>query len=296
MKRNKAEEKAWPYEWFTDSLYQSRGSISGKLMLDTGKPAAGAAIFLGEPGRTIAQGTTFQYTTYADSKGNFKIEDVRTEQPWTIQAWSNGGEIGGVTTVFQAGNYTLTKGKNLDVGKLTWKTQGRTDIWQIGDYDRKSLGFAYGGAPYSHGLVDNCPANLMYTVGTNSAKDWCFGKSSKGTWSVVFDIESLPSGNSSAVLSLSVAGFSGSGTAIGGSGSALEIVLNGNALSNHATPIESDPSLYRSGTTAGEWHYYEFVVPKSWLVAGTNKLDLTTNKTATRWRGIMWDMVKMEWS
>lgn len=59
VKRNKAEEKAWPYEWFADPLYQSRGSISGKLILDTGKPAAGAAVFLGEPGRTIAQGTTF---------------------------------------------------------------------------------------------------------------------------------------------------------------------------------------------------------------------------------------------
>lgn len=295
VKRNKAEEKAWPYDWLEDTLYQSRGSVSGKLVLSNDKPAAGAAIFLGEPGRTIAQGTTFQYTTYADSKGAFKIEDVRTEQPWTLQAWSNGGAIGGVTTVFSHGSFTLKKGKNLDLGKLTWETQGRKDIWQIGDFDRKSVGFAYGGAPYTHGLVDNCPANLTYTVGANSAKDWCFGKSAKGTWSVLFDLVSLPSGNSSAILSLSIAGFSGSGTAIGGAGSALEIVVNGNALENHAEPIATDPSLYRSGTRAGEWHYYEFEVPQSWLAKGRNKLDLTTNRTATRWRGIMWDMVKLEW-
>lgn len=298
IERNKAEEAAWPYKWFENSSYQSRGSVSGRLVLDNGKPAAGAAIFLGGPGETISQGTTFQYTAYADSKGEFRIEGVRTESNWTLQAWSNGGTaIGGVTTVFSHGTFAVKKGKNLDLGKLTWKTQqGRTDIWQIGDFDRKSVGFAYGGAPYTHGLVDNCPANMTYTVGKNSAKDWCFGKSAKGTWSVLFDIAALPGGASSAVLSLSIAGFSGSGTVLGGPGSALEISLNGNALKNHATPIASDPSLYRSGTTAGEWYYYEFVIPQSWLVAGRNKLDLTTNKTATRWRGIMWDMVKMEWS
>lgn len=297
VKRSKAEEVAWPYNWLEDTLYQSRGSVSGRLVLDNGKPAAGAAVFIGEPGKTISQGTTFQYTVYADSNGGFKIEDIRTEYNWTLQAWSNGGVIvGGVTTVFSSENFVVKKGKDLDLGTLTWKTGGRTGIWQIGDFDRKSVGFAYGGAPYTHGLVDNCPADMTYTIGKNSAKDWCFGKSAKGTWSVLFDIATLPGGTSSAILSLSIAGFSGSGTAIGGSGSSLEIVINGKALKNHATPITTDPCLYRSGTTAGEWYYYEFEVPQSWLVAGSNKLDLTTNKTATRWRGILWDMVKMEWN
>lgn len=296
VKRNKIEDNAWPYKWFDNTLYQSRGSVSGKLILDTGKPAAGAAIFLGEPGVTISQGTTFQYTTYADSNGEFKLDNVRTEQNWTLQAWSNGGAMGGVTTVFSSGNFTVKDGKNLNLGRLKWKTQGRRGIWQIGEFDRKSVGFKYGGAPYTHGLVDNCPANLTYTIGVDSDSDWCFGKSAKGTWSVLFDIAALPGGNATAVLSVSIAGFSGSGTAIGGVGSVLEIGVNGNGLGNHKMPIATDPCLYRSGTTAGEWHYYEFVVPREWLVVGLNRVDLTANKTATRWRGIMWDMVKMEWS
>ncbi|KAL7269827.1 hypothetical protein RUND412_007486 [Rhizina undulata] len=291
----KAEYEAWPYEWFEDILYQSRGTVSGTLVLENGTPASGAAVFIGDAGNTLQQGTTFQYTTYADSEGKFEIKGVRTEKSWTLQAWSNGGDIGDVTTVFSYGNFSVANGSTTDLGSLVWNTQGREGIWQIGDFDRKSLGFAYGGDPYTHGLVDNCPANLTYTIGTNTPSDWCFGKSAKGVWEVVFDIDTIP-GNQTAILSLSIAGFSGSGTTIGGVGSALEISLNGNEFEDSKTAIGTDPCLYRSGTTGGEWRYYEWEVGAEWLQEGNNTLSLVTDVTATRWRGIMWDMVKFEWA
>lgn len=52
--RAQDEFAAWPYSWFEDEAYQSRGSVSGRLMLSDGRPAAHAAVFLGdnEPNKT----------------------------------------------------------------------------------------------------------------------------------------------------------------------------------------------------------------------------------------------------
>jgi len=296
--RYQKEVEAWPYSWFDNAAFQSRGAVVGRLILNSGEGASGAAVFLGDPGTTLTQGTTYQYTTTADEDGTFEFIDVRTEKAYTLQAWANGGPVlSGVTTVFQApDNITVHDGKTTDLGNLVWKTQGRTGIWQIGDFDRKTLGFRFGGAPYQHALVDNCPANFTFTIGSSNLSEWCYGKSARGTWIVSFDVDSVPSGNPTSVLSLSIAGFSGSGTRVGGVGSALEIYVNGVNLGNHPDTIDTDPCMYRSGTYGGQWHYYEFSLDAGMVTEGLNEITFVTNVTAEQWRGVQWDMVKLEWS
>jgi len=293
----RAEEKKWPYSWLKDGKYLSRGTVEGRLVLADGTPAAGAAVFLGDAGRTIAQGTAFQYTTTASSSGYFSIPNVRTEKQYTLQAWGNGGKLAGVTTVFSRSNITVPAGKRRNLGTLKWMPQPRRSIWRIGAFDRRATGFRLGGSAYTHGLVDGCPGNLTFTVGASDAKeDWCFAKSAAGTWTVLFSAPASAA-NSTSVLSLSLAGYSGGGgSRIGGVGSALEISVNGVNVGDSATPLGgNDPALYRSATTAGEWRYFEWALPAGALKEGDNAAGFAI-RTATRWRGVMWDAIMLEQS
>jgi len=281
--RTVQENNAWPYKWFDDKEYQSRGSVKGRLTMSDGRSANGAAVFLGDvdpTNATLSQGTTYYYTTYADKNGNFEFDNVRKGQTYALQAWSNGGSLGDVTTVFKREPITVG---TTDLGTLVWQVQKRTSIWQIGDMDRKSLGFKYGGAPHQHALVDNCPASLTYTIGTSSLSEWCFGKSADGTWTVVFTVDKILS---TAVLSVSLAGYS--------SGGSLDVSLNNHHVGSYPSSSPNDSCLYRSGTSAGEWRYMEFSIPTGVIVVGRNSMQFVTTR-GVRWHGIMWDSIKLEW-
>ncbi|OBT83679.1 hypothetical protein VE02_07564 [Pseudogymnoascus sp. 03VT05] len=285
----KKEISTYPYPWFDNDAYQSRGSVSGKLILSDGRPASNAAVFLGDnhPNETtLDMGRYYYYTAYTDKAGNFQFKNVRSAS-YAFQAWANGGAIGDVSTTFMKNDVVVSKKKLTNLGHLTWKTQERRSIFQIGDFDRTSLGFAYGGAPHEHALVVNCPANLTYTVGTSKTSDWCFGQSAKGNWTVKFNVPKLPN-DSSAVLSVSLAGYS--------SGVSSTIVVNGATTVGNLTSanILTDPCMYRSGTLAGEWHYYEFPVGNGALKRGWNTLDFQVTRE-TLWHGFMWDAVALEY-
>ncbi|OZJ06064.1 hypothetical protein BZG36_01083 [Bifiguratus adelaidae] len=169
--RTRQEYKFWPYPWMDDVKYQSRGSVSGRLVLDTGEPASGAAVFLGQPvnGTTMASGGLYQYTTYADNFGNFKFDAVRTEEIYQLVAWSNGSKIGHITSVHNGTVVRVTKGHETKLGQITWRTQQRRNIFQIGDYDRKALGFKYGGAPYYLFLLERWALLTLSLAGYSQA-------------------------------------------------------------------------------------------------------------------------------
>ncbi|PBP19949.1 putative rhamnogalacturonan lyase [Diplocarpon rosae] len=329
--RAKHEQSAFPYKWFnTTTNYHARRTVTGVLTLSDGRPAAGAAIFLGDNNSnlsTLGQGANNYYTAYAEPDGKFSIPNVRSGI-YALSAWSNGGAIGNVSTVFLKNDIEVAASTQYetssDLGHLTWKTQGREIIFQIGDLDRKTLGFAYGGAPRQHGLSDKLPANLSYsigtprthglgdqppsnltytagpprkhghshklpanltyTIGTSRVSDWGYAQSSLGSWTVAFTTTS----SAAAVLSVSLAGYS--------SGVSTDIAVNGHKVGNLTSgSIPNDPALYRSGTTAGEWHFFEFAVPEGTLVEGRNMLVFQVTK-ASRWHGVMWDSILLEWA
>ncbi|RDW78251.1 hypothetical protein BP5796_06103 [Coleophoma crateriformis] len=286
--RAQQEFAAWPYTFLNTTGYQSRGRVSGRLVLSDGRPASGAAVFLGDNQSNIStldQGTDYYYAGYADIEGYFNLDNVRTAE-YALYAWSNGGDLSDVATTFSQNDIVVGDSEALALGDLVWSVKTRERILQIGDLDRKALGFHNGGAPRQHGLVAQSPANLTYIVGESNVSDWYYGQSALGSWTILFDLPEAS--NRSATLAISLAGYSKS--------SDLVIGVNGQPVSQLlSADLLSDPALYRSGTTAGEWHYYEFHVDSGVLQAGWNNVVFQVTRY-TLWRGFLWDSVFLDWN
>ncbi|KAF2740570.1 rhamnogalacturonate lyase-like protein [Polyplosphaeria fusca] len=289
--RWRKEETAWPYNWFKDSAYQSRGAIQGRLVLSDGRPAAGAAVFLGDNNSnltTLDQGRDYYYTTYADEDGVFEILSVRSGT-YGLYAWSNGGNLAHITTTLVRNNIVISKDKQTELETIFWSSIDRNSrVFQIGDFDRQTTGFALSSpTPYEHGRIAKVPADNVVTVGKSTSSDWYFGQSSIGTHSIIFPLSSMPSRN--AKLSVSLAGFS--------SGCSADILLNavkiGNITTNSAL-LPSSQDTYRGATRAGEWHLLEFPVEMSLLKNGDNTLSFKIT-SSTLWRGWLWDSIFMDW-
>ncbi|PSN69554.1 hypothetical protein BS50DRAFT_547165 [Corynespora cassiicola Philippines] len=291
VKKQAAKERQnWPYSWLEDPAFQSRGSLKGKIVLSDERPAAGAAVFLGDADtsiRPLVQGSNYYYTTYADESGHFSFDHVRSGE-YGLYAWSNGGAIADTYTNFTTSGVQIRKGKDNDLGTLIWSVpKGRERIFQIGDFDKKALGFTNGGAPYQHGLTEKSPANLTYIVGKSTASDWYYASSKIGSWDVVFNA-TKPKINPTALLSVSLAGYSQS--------AALTIYLNKNKTIGvlNKNILTSDPALYRSGTISGEWRFAQYEISGSEIQEGQNVLSFTVDRY-TQWRGFQWDSIILEW-
>ena len=288
----KEESAAWPYAWLQDEAYQSRGKVSGRLVLSDGRPAAKAAVFLGDDNptkTTLDMGSTYYYTAYTDDHGNFEFDDVRVAT-YGLQAWSNGSPIADVSTSFLQNGVSVTKSKTTKLGTLKWALSGRKRLFQVGDFDRYSYGFLHGGAPNQHALVASCPADLTYVVGRSKTADWCFGQTYKGNWTIQFQVSENPAAaKRDPTLIVSLAGYS--------SGVSSTIWANGHQVGNmtSGTPkLLSDPSLYRSATAAGEWRLLEFPFDSGVLQKGVNTVTFQLTRNTT-WHGFMWDSIILDW-
>ncbi|KAL6712523.1 hypothetical protein ACN47E_000400 [Coniothyrium glycines] len=291
VQKQAAKERAsWPYSWLNDTAYQSRGSLAGKLTLSNGRPASGAAVFLGDANtsiRPLVQGSNYYYTTYADSDGNFSFKSVRSGD-YGLYAWSNGKALADVYTNYTTSGIVIAPNRATDLGVLTWPIpKGRQQIFQIGDFDKKATGFQNGGVPNQHGSTEKGPANLTFTVGKSRTSDWYYASSKLGTWNIVFET-TRPSPNARALLSVSLAGYSQSNV--------LTILLNGNntIATLDKNSIASDPALYRSGTTSGEWRFFQYEIDGTALMGGKNVLSFRVDRY-TQWRGFLWDSIILEW-
>ncbi|CAN8099944.1 unnamed protein product [Discula destructiva] len=289
------ELESFPYSWLNDTAYQSRGNIAGSLRLSDGRPAGGASVFLGDVDtsiRPLIQGTNYYYTTQAADDGSFSFPDVRTGD-YGLYAWSNGGALADVYTNLTLAPIKVEDGGIVALGELAWELPtGRTPIFQVGDFDKNATGFVNGGLPYAFNITSLSPANLTYTVGESEAsKDWYYASSALGTWTIVFEIaagELLKyAGNGTALLSISLAGYSQS--------TAMNIDINGNVLGSlNNDVLTSDPGLYRSSRISGEWRFIQYKIDPAQLVEGTNTVGFTITRY-TEWRGFMWDTVILEW-
>ncbi|KAK7511737.1 polysaccharide lyase family 4, domain III-domain-containing protein [Phyllosticta citriasiana] len=286
--RKTQEFSSWPYAWFNNTWYQNRAvAVEGSISLSDGRPASGAAVFLGDnnPNKTaLDMGGGYYYTTYADADGAFSFEHVLAGT-YGLQAWSNGSEIADVSTSLLINDVQIPSANgSVDIGAHVWTLNDRRRLFQLGDFDRKALGFTYGGAPYQHALVEGCPANLTFTIGQSNTSDWCFAQSANGTAEIVFEVDAVL--NQTAVLTVSLAGFS--------AGTIADITLNGAKVGNLSS-LASDQSLYRSATAAGEWRLLEFRFAGSLFEKGNNSLAFTVTNS-TKWRGWMWDSIILEWA
>lgn len=158
------------------------------------------------------------------------------------------------------------------------------------DFDRTSRGFALSGpTPFEHGRTDKTPGNLTYTIGQSNTSNWYFGQSRLGTWSINFNLSSVPESATGAKLYTSLAGFS--------SGSKSNILVNDQKIGNissDAVLLVSSQDTYRGATQAGEWRNLQWNVKKELLKVGENRVDIAVT-TETLWRGWLWDSVVLEW-
>lgn len=287
-RRAKQEDTKWPYKWFKDSAYSSRGRMQGKLVLSDGRPASGAAVFLGDNNSNLSsldQGRDYYYITYADQDGKFEIKNIRSGT-YGLEAWSNGGKIADVSTLVRQNDIVIREGDNTNIKTLTWTvTDKKNRIFQVGDFDRKTTGFDLSGpTPYEHGRIAKCPENLTFKVGSSKTSDWCFGQSAVGTHSIAFSLDAAPS--KAAKLTVSLAGFS--------QGSTADILVNSAKVGNISALLNSQDT-YRGATQAGEWRFLQFDVAKEVLKQGENKVDFTVTKSA-QWRGWLWDSIILDWA
>ncbi|BCS19874.1 putative rhamnogalacturonase [Aspergillus puulaauensis] len=289
-RRAQQEFAEWPYPWLKDKAYQARGTVKGTLKLSDGRRAAHAAVFLGDnhPNKSaLDQGAAYYYTGYTDARGAFEFKDVRAAT-YGLQAWSNGSKLADVTTSFLQNDVVVQAGKTANLRSLDWAVSRREKVFQIGDFDRTSYGFHLGGAPYTHALSEECPADLLYAVGQSTSQDWCFVQTHLGNWTITFDA-AAPAEKQTAMLIVSLAGYA--------SGTSSTILANGVKIGNLTSdtpPLRNDGTIYRSATTAGEWRYFEFPFDASLLRETENEITFQVTKSST-WKGFLWDSVVLEW-
>lgn len=295
-KEQSSEEHAkWPYSWLKDPAYQSRGDISGDLRLSDGRSASGAAIFLGDTDyarRPSIQGRDYYYTTHTDQDGRFSLENVRSGT-YGLYAWPDGGALADVYTNLSMSGIKVAAGAVTKLGPLTWSVPDQSKrLFSIGEFDKKALGFRNGGPPYQHGVSEQSPANLTFTVGKSQTSDWYYAQALVGTWTIEFYLNgsdlALGDRAGSATLSLSFAGYSQS--------TAMDVTINDQLLGSlDKDTFASDPSLYRSGKTSGEWRFVQYSTPRASLREGFNRLGFIITRY-TQWRGFMWDSIILEWA
>ncbi len=300
QKQLSTEKNQWPYSWIDDTDYQSRGIVTGTLKLSNGSAASHVNVFLGDEGYSMTQGVDYYYNTKTDGKGNFQFKNVRTEKTYYLQAYpsyeSKGSPSANQIDTYEYGSgITVTSSATKALGTLSWAIPTTETVWQIGVFDRTSKGFDMGDSAYEHGKIEKCAADLTYTVGTSTDSDWCFGKSKAGTWTVKFTLDSVPT-DSSARIYVSIAGYSGQGTSIGGVSSRLQVSVNSEALGTdlNKNAISSDPSTYRSSTFGGQWWLAALDIDSGLLVKGDNTVTFTTSKYSEN-HGWIWDSVKLVW-
>ncbi|KAF3903108.1 hypothetical protein ABW21_db0204285 [Orbilia brochopaga] len=291
QKRMKAEAKLWPYEWFQDSNgFHSRGSVSGRIVNEDGQGANHAAVFLGDnhsTKSTLDQGAAYYYRTYADHAGYFTFKNVR-QGTYGLRAFPNGDRtLSDVSTTFSKDDVSAVADETIDVGTMTWPTQGRQIIWQIGDLDRLATGFAWAGPPHEHARSAHCPANLIYTVGESTDEDWCFVQWDLGTWSIVFDIPNRWKNKGSAILTLALSAYA--------SGVSGNVFANNEKIGNLTSGIlPTSASIYRSATLAGEFSQWQFPIAAGKLAPGTNTISINVTRSQ-QWHGWMYDSLILEW-
>lgn len=238
------------------------------------------------------QGDNYYYTTTAGADGSFSFSDVRAGS-YGLYAWSNGGDIGDVYTNATVTPITVEADKTTALGEVEWTLPtGRKQIFQVGEFDKKALGFKNGGLPYQHGVTEESPANLTFRVGqSDPAEDWYYAISKPGKWTIEFELDGADlaaHANGTALLSLSLAGYSQS--------TAVDVDVNGEVVGALSKDVfTSDPALYRSGKTSGEWRLVQYEIDAgARLAAGANTVGFTVTRYV-QWRGVLWDSIILEW-
>ena len=303
LSQGAAERGQWPYCWMNNTLFPlsaQRGTVTGTLTEAHGQSVAGAMVVLAQDGALLAQGYDYMFWGQADSNGQFTIRAVRPGS-YSVHVYATQGTIVDDPTNGEiVSTATIAVGMN-DLGTLTWSPPYHANLlWSIGTSDQTSGEFRFDsavapgidntayrtgrmyGPDATHGVWTVPPAMTTYTIGTSTPQsDWYFAQSVNGTWTVNFNVGSVPPGG--AFLTVALAGAARNAH--------LDIAVNNqNVLSQG---FGNDESLYRSALEGGLFQMLKATVPAADLAAGANSATFTISN-ATGGAGIYYDIVKME--
>jgi rhamnogalacturonan endolyase len=302
--RAAAERAQWPYCWMTSPLYPleaQRGTVSGTIAEAHGRSVAGAMVTLAQTGALLSQGYDYMFWAQADAGGNFTIPAVRPGS-YAVHVYATQGTIVDDPSSGEVvGTIAVKAGAN-NVGTLTWSPPYHANlIWAIGTSDRTSGEFRFNpnvaasasntayetgrqyGPSGTAGVWTIPPASLTYTVGTSTPQaDWYFAQSVDGTWTVDFDLASVPAGG--ATLTIALAGVSRDPH--------LNAFVNGHQVVNSG--LGNDDTLYRSCLEGGLFQVLTATVPAADLVTGANSATFNMNTKGAAGAGVYYDVVKLE--
>jgi len=273
------EKDAWPYSWFSHSLYpQERTTVNGRICLPWDLSSDKVTVALSQPGSDFyMQGTGYMYWDKSGADRKFSIKGVRPGT-YTLSAFAGQGEVTDVYT-----EDITVSGSSMDLGYIRWPVVKLENLlWQIGESDRKSDGFNMSDEARAYGLYDLPPANLTYTVGTSTpGEDWYYAQTKTGKWTVAFNCDESYSGD--AILTTAIAGATSSPT--------VEVYVNN--VKKDTWSFGNDAAIYRSAVLGGKYDLKTITFPASELVVGQNTIDFKMTSVGSR-GGIMYDIIKLE--
>ena len=294
------EVSAWPYTWFTNDEYPTRGTVSGTVTLskdDFTTTKLQVVLADASADDPLQQSGGYQYATEVESTTGsyaFTIDKVRPGS-YKVFVYALNGDATG--TFKSTDTYSVTS-SSIDVGTIAWTpTKYAKKLWQIGEADHSTSGFELSDQNRKYGLWKTVPTTLTYKVESTSAdeKKWYYAQwkdnkgsnSSTSTWNVEFDCNR--SFTSPLHLTIALAGASRNPT--------LKVKMNGNDVSSAVT--YNDGAIYRSGVLSGKYGLLEFEIPASYMVVGSNTLALelsggSTGSDDSDPCGLMYDCIKLE--
>jgi rhamnogalacturonan endolyase len=272
------EMEQWPYTWMQHPEYPlDRGSVSGRLWVNTNYAKPNSYIILASPGYDWqAQGRSYIYYARTNANGEFSISHVRPGK-YTLYAYGSDQ-----TEEFQQPNITVKKGTNV-LGDLKWtpRENGRL-LWQIGIADRRTKGFRLADHKRNYGVFNNVPAALTYTIGKNNDADWYYAQTKPGKWNIVFN--NIEQQGWRANLTIAMAGVA--------KNPLLEIYVNDQKVAS-LNKLGNDASVYRSAIAGGYYQQHTIEFDAGLLKQGENTISFSLPNVKPG-GGIMYDAIKLE--
>jgi len=280
--RARKEADAWPYKWLDDARFQlNRGTVSGRLAFDDGKPADQARIILADheenpsPLAWQQQWRGYRFIGRTGLEGRFTIPKVRGGL-YDLYAWRT-GTLG----FFVKRGVRVGAGETVNVGDMVWSLPpGRELLWQIGVPDRSAAEFGFAEDFRQWGLWDKIaqalPDGVTFTVGKSKDRDLPFQLAVTQNkdlswrlpvWRIQFDNRAKRTGK--AVLTLALAE---SESNISRGGPRMRISLNGEEIVQ-VQDLAQDAAAHRSGAY-GLYQEREITLDAGKMKEGANTLTL----------------------
>jgi rhamnogalacturonan endolyase len=300
------EQSQWPYCWINTTLYPAnleRGTVTGTLAGAHGESVAYAMVALAQAGALLTQGYDYMFWTQADANGHFSIPAVRPDT-YSVHVYATQGTIVDDPDHGEIARTVSVKPGTNDVGTLMWSPPFHANLlWSIGESDQKSgefrvfstvapdvsntayeTGRTFGPGPTdTSGIWTAPPANTSYTIGTSTPEtDWYFAQSVDGTWTVNFNLPSIPTGD--ATLTIALAGAARDPH--------VNVFVNGFQVLSQG--LGNDETLYRSCLEGGLFQMLTVTVPTADLLNGANTATFNMNTKGNAGAGVYYDIVKME--